>query len=170
MEDENLIDFRIEVKNLAGAIKAIGKFDPELRKKIIKDMKGVAAPMVADARGRVPESPLTNWGNWRGGYDPRRVRRRINVAVRTGRVRGASRDTIPLLTLRNVDAAGAIFDMAGRTSGGTSAQGAAMIRKLDTFAQASRTVWPAAEAHIGTVTDGLEGIIDSVSREIERSY
>lgn len=170
MADESDIQFRIEVQNLAAAIKAIGKFDPELRKQIIKDMKGVAAPMVATARGRVPESPLSNWGDWRGGYDARRVGRRINVAVRTGAVKGASRDTIPLLTLRSVDAAGHIFDIAGRSSSGSSPQAAAFIRQLDTFGQASRTLWPAAEQHMGTVEDGLEQIIDRVSAEIERAY
>jgi len=170
MADESDIRFNIEVKNLAAAIKALGKFDPELRKQIIKDMKGAATPMVADARGRVPEIPLSNWGTWRGGYNPAVVRRRTNVAVRTGAVRGATRDTIPILTLRSVDAAGVIFDMAGRRSSGNSPQGAAMIRQLNTFGQASRTLWPAAEAHIGTVTGALEGIIDTVGREIERAY
>lgn len=170
MADESDVRFRIEVKGLAAAIKAIGRFDADLRKQIIRDMKGAATPMVADARGRVPESPLSNWGTWRDGYDAAKVRRRTNVAVRTGRVKGESQDVIPLLTLRSVDAAGAIFDMAGRRSPGNSPQGAAMIRQLNTFGQASRTLWPAAENHIGTVTGALEEIIDRVSKEIERAY
>ena len=174
MADESDIQFRIEVNGLAAAIKAIGKFDPELRKQIIKDMKGVAAPMVATARAAIPDAPpLSNWGNWPSGvgWNARQFRRRTNVAVRTGAVKGANRDTIPLLTLRNTDPAFYWpFEMSGRRNSGSSLQGAAFIRQLNTFGQASRTLWPAAEQHIGTVTGGLEAIIDQVSREIERAY
>jgi hypothetical protein len=85
-------------------------------------------------------------------------------------VRGKSRDTIPLLTLRTTDAAGAIFDMAGRTFPGRGSEGgergAAMIRQLNSFGAASRTLWPAAEAGMATVETGLDGIVDAVSADI----
>lgn len=165
---EEGIDVGLEVTGVAETLKALAKTDPELRKAVIKDMKTAARPLEAAARALVPVRPLTNWYGWRGGYQQPTVQRGIKVAFRAGKVRGKPNDHFPLLSLRQTNAGGAIFDMAGRTSRGKTPAGEAMIRKLDEFGTASRTLWPAVERNFGVVEDGLKTAIDSMSDEINK--
>lgn len=171
------VDTRIEVNGLAEALKALQRVDPELRKEVVKGMKKAASPLETAARQLVPETkPLTNWYNWRGGWDSSQVKRGIKVAFRGGRVRGQERDVFPLLTLRQTNAAGVIFDIAGRSFPGRRSEGAArgraMVDKLDQVAPPSRSMWPAVEKNMDVVESALVDVIDTVSdritRELER--
>ncbi len=165
------LDTRIEVTGLAEALKTLQKIDPELRKEVIKGMKVAAAPLEAAARSLIPDArPLTNWYGWKGGWNPTTVRKGIKVAFRGGRVKGQDRDVFPLLTLRQTNAAGVIFDIAGRSFPGRGAEGAArgraMVDKLDQTAQPSRSMWPAAERNMPVVTAALEDVVGKVSNRI----
>ena len=165
------VDTRIEVNGLADALKTLQKVDPELRKEAVKGMKQAASPLEAAARSLVPDAkPLTNWYGWRGGYDATKAKRGIKVAFRGGRVKGRDADVFPLLTLRQTDAAGVIFDIAGRSFPGRGSEGgtrgAAMVAKLDEVRRASRSMWPAAEREMPTVTKALEDVIATVSKRI----
>jgi hypothetical protein len=165
------VETRIEVNGLAEALRTLQKVDPELRKETIKGMKAAATPLEAAARSLVPnQSPLRNWGTWRGGWDYGAVTKGIKVAFRGGKVRGYAGDVFPLLTLRQVNAAGVILDAAGRSFPGRGSEGgrrgAAMVAKLDQVRQASRSMWPAVERNMDTVTGALEDVIDTVSKRI----
>jgi hypothetical protein len=167
------VDTRIEVTGLAEALKTLQKVDPELRKEVIKGMKVATSPLEAAARSLVPEArPLTNWYGWKGGYQASAVRKGIKVAFRGGKVRGQDRDVFPLLTLRQTNAAGAIFDIAGRSFPGRGAEGgargAAMVAKLNETANPSRSMWPAVERNMPVVMQALEGVIDTVSGRINK--
>jgi hypothetical protein len=158
---------------LAEALKTLQKVDPELRKEVIKGMKVAAAPLEAAARSLVPDArPLTNWYGWKGGWNPTAVRKGVKVAFRGGRVKGQDRDVFPLLTLRQTNAAGAIFDIAGRSFPGRGAEGkergAAMVAKLNESAQPSRGMWPAVERNMPAVTAALEDVVGKVSDRINR--
>jgi hypothetical protein len=162
------VDTRIEVTGLAEALKTLQKVDPELRKEVIKGMKVAASPLEAAARSLVPDArPLTNWYGWRGGWNTTTVRKGIKVAFRGGRVKGQDRDVFPLLTLRQTNAAGVIYDIAGRSSAGTGS-GVPMIQKLNETAHPSRSMWPAAERNMPAVTEALETIIGTVSNRISK--
>lgn len=165
------VDVRIEVDGLAQALKSLQKLDPELRKQVVKGMKQAAAPLEAAARSMIPtEKPLTNWYNWRGGWDQAQVRKSVKVAFRLGRVKGQERDVFPLLTLRQTNAAGVIYDIAGRSFPGRGSEGAArgraMVDKLATYGTPSRYMWPAVERNIDKVTSALEDVIGTVSQRI----
>lgn len=167
------VDSRIEVNGLAQALKTLQTLDPELRKEVVKGMKKAASPLEAAARSLVPATkPLTNWYNWRGGWDQAQVRKGIKVAFRGGRVRGQERDVFPLLTLRQTNAGGAIYDIAGRSFPGRRSEGAArgraMVDKLAQNGAPSRTMWPAVERNMDTVTGALEDVIQTVSNRITR--
>jgi hypothetical protein len=167
------VDTRIEVEGLAEALKTLQTIDPELRKEVIKGMKVAASPLEAAARALVPDSrPLTNWYGWKGGWEPSTVKKGIKVAFRGGRVRGQNQDVFPLLTLRQTNAAGAIFDIAGRSFPGRGAEGGArgraMVNKLDETARPSRSMWPAAERQMPAVNTALEGVIQTVSDRINK--
>ena len=165
------IDLRIEVNGLAEALRTLQKIDPELRKEVVRGMKRAASPIENAARSVIPAAkPLTNWYNWRGGWDQAQVRKGVKVAFRGGRVRGEERDVFPLLTLRQTNAAGAIYDIAGRSFPGRGSEGAArgraMVDKLGQDGRPSRYMWPAVERNMTTVTGELESVIETVSNRI----
>ena len=167
------VDTRIEVNGLAEALKTLQKVDPELRKETIKGMKQAASPLEAAARSLIPDArPLTNWYGWRGGWDTTKAKRGIKVAFRGGRVKGQAGDVFPLLTLRQTDGAGAIFDIAGRSFPGRGSEGgprgAAMIAKLDETRRASRSMWPAMEREMPVVMKALGDVIETVSKRISK--
>jgi hypothetical protein len=176
------IDMKLEVVGLAEALKTLSKVDPELRKAVLKDMKAAAAPLEAAARANVPARPLTNWGNWErnrtghggpGRFEQSKAQRGIKVAFRGGKVKGKSGDHFPLLSLRQTDWPGAIFEMAGRAGGfgkrsEKAARGQMMIGKLNTFGTASRTLWPAVERNFGAVESALTTVIENMSGELEK--
>ena len=77
--------FRVaaEAQGLADAIKILGKVDKELKKELVTSMKKAADPLVAEARSMVPATkPLTNWGQWKGGWNSGKVTRGIKVSQR----------------------------------------------------------------------------------------
>jgi hypothetical protein len=78
--------------------------------------------------------------------------------------------TIRLLTLKQTNAAGAVFDMAGRSSGGTTPQGQNMIRVLnDRFQGASRSMWKGAEAALPEIEQLVSDAIDELAAAVERT-
>jgi len=167
------VEVTLEVTGVAEALKALAQADPELRKAVIKDMKQAAAPLEAAARALVPSGQvLTNWYGWRDGWDSATARKGIKVAFRAGKVKGKSGDHFPLLSLRQTNPGGAIYDIAGRTFPGKrsegAARGAAMVSKLNTFGTASRTLWPAVESNFGAVEEALVLAINNMSSELSR--
>ena len=169
--------FRVaaEAEGLADAIRTLGKVDRELKKELVRSMKKAADPLVAEARSLIPSAkPLTNWYGWKGGWDTNKVKRGIKVSQRNTAQRtreGQQQETIRLLALTQTNAAGAIYDMAGKAGGhgkGSEglARGEAMIRKLDETRTASRSLWPAAERRLGEVQDAVRDAIEDMERTI----
>ena len=169
--------FRVaaEAEGLAAAIRTLGKVDKELKKELVRSMKKAADPLVAEARSLIPYAkPLTNWYSWKGGWDTNKVKRGIKVSQRNTAQRtreGQQQETIRLLALTQTNAAGAIYDMAGRAGGkgrGSEGQrrGTEMIRKLDETRTASRSLWPAAERRLGEVQDAVREAIEDMERTI----
>jgi len=161
------VEMKVEVVGVAEALKTLAKVDPELRKAVIKDMKAAAGPLESAARAGVPARPLTNWYGWRGGFDKSKAQKGIKVAFRGGKVKGKGGDHFPLLSLRQTNAGGAIFEMAGRKSSGVGS-GVPMIEKLNTFGEASRTLWPSVENNFGAVESALETAINNMSDELTK--
>ena len=171
--------FRVaaEAQGLADAIKTLGKVDPELKKQLVKEMKTAADPLVALARSLVPDAtPLSGWGNWKGGWNTAKVRRGIKVSQRNTAQRGTGgkrEETIRLLALISSSAPGAIYDMAGRAGGGgrgseNADRGRAMIEKLDEIDRSSRTLWPAAERKLGDVQKAVRDAIEEMEQTLQK--
>jgi len=116
--------------------------------------------------------PLSGWQGWKGGYDVAAVRKGIRVAFRGSKVRGAhDPDKIPLLTLRQKNAGGAIYDMAGRRSSGETEQGQQFIKMLNARGgPASRYMWPGAEKAmpvvVGQVEVAINDMMDVINTEL----
>lgn len=165
------ISTAIKVDGVAETIKALGRVDPELKKQVVKNMKAAGAPTEEAARSLLPNArPLSGWDAWKGGYDVAAVRKGIRVAFRGSKVRGAhDPDKIPLLTLRQKNAGGAIFDMAGRRSSGSTPQGQVFVRMLNARGgPASRYMWPGAEKAMPVVVRQVEQAIDDMMDTINK--
>ena len=122
-----MADFEGKIFGAAETLRALKKIDPEMSKEIVKAMKKPGMVIAKQARTFVSPVGLSNWGNWRGGYDAGRVKRKIQPKVVASKRKGGRG---ALLRVVNQDAAGAIWEMAGRKSSGTSLQSQAFIRNI----------------------------------------
>jgi hypothetical protein len=156
-------------------------------------MRKAASPMTAQARSLTPsQSPLSGWANnGRTGWRQSEVLSGIKVSLGG---RSLSRTEWPLLTLQQGNAAGMIFDWAGRAgmSNKTSrsrpylnkpsghantSQGRTMVARLPSFgylkgSQYSRVLFPAFVATrdevVRAVQDGVDEVARQLNIEIER--
>jgi hypothetical protein len=130
--------------------KLLKEFDPELRKAMDKEIRDSLKPLASKARGLVPIAPLSNWtrppehvsdDSWKGYrvWDPENVRK--GIVIRQGGKRFRGRATISMWRFANRNAAGSIYELAGRR-GGKTPQGRAFIRNLNNAGgKASRLIW-----------------------------
>ena len=146
---------RMEIVGVRETLAALKKLDPELRKATVREIKAPARVMVATAKSRVPsQAPMSGWrGGERGstGFpgwnDPRR-----GVKLKFGGRRRSNKKWWPLLQLSQDDAAGALFDMAGKKGGNGSPQSRQFLANVSRYGAPSRTIWPAVEQHKDQVT------------------
>ena len=161
----------IKVEGLAEMFRDLGRIDPELRKAAVRRVYDAGKMIQADARSRIPTTPpMSGWSRRRGqrgkwNWSPRQSRSRIRLKVSTGT---AKRDEIRLLRVIQSDAAGSIYDMAGRKTSGRTPNGQQFIRNLNRRGRASRTLWPAAEARSRDVERALTQAVDDMADTINR--
>ena len=165
-----------EVYGVPEMLKILGKIDPALRRATVAKMKLAAKPMVQEAKSLVPDvAPLDNWSNWKGGYDPRLVKRGIKVTYKGPTKRHKNLELFPLLKLSNTSVGGSIVDIAGKAGGsGRGSEGAdrgrQMIAKInrETKRDPSRIVWKAAERHLRDVQEGVNDAILEMEHAIQK--
>jgi hypothetical protein len=163
---------RIEVYGVPEMLALLKRIDPELRKATIAKMKLAADPILQEARGLIPDQPISvseqtrkRGGGWKAkgrlGYDAKKIRRSIKVTFKT-KIRDKNANTFPLMRLVLGSAGGSIYDMAGRKGSGDSPSGTALIRKLQQErGGASRVMWKSVENKISVVEDGVrDAIVD----------
>lgn len=159
---------QFDVNGVAATIKELGRIDPELAKAARARLKETAAPLVAAARQLVPApSPLSRWkAGGRIGWEAGRARSAITAKPSTAAPRGRR---IKLLSVVQANPAGAVFDMAGRASGGRTPQGQAFIRNLNArYGTASRAMWRAAEQTRPQVEQALQTAVRDVEDTLSR--
>lgn len=115
-----------EVQGALAMRKALRKFEPDLAKGLSKEMALALRPIVKTARGYLPsnEEQISGWvkntdqdGRWSGtrGYDAGSARR--GVGFKTTPSKPNRNGFRSLVTIFNKNAAGAIYETAGRKSG-----------------------------------------------------
>lgn len=165
----------IEIVGIKSAIRELNQVAPALRKQLTKDYKTLVAPVVDDARARIPtQPPISGWARnwtsksgakllpWSGdkgkklvksgfsGKQPREFNGRIsNLAVFFIRWQGAI-DTI--------------YDVAGRR--GSNPMASALASK---HGHPSRVMYPAFEAHKREIESGVAGIVEQIAAATGRS-
>lgn len=100
---------KIEVKGLQHIMRALRIVDDSAVKAVQVGFKEAAAPILAKAKERVPQQPMSGWGEWDGGrrdWDPTAVKRGLRTQMSLTKRRFA-------LRLVSANAAGAVFENAG---------------------------------------------------------
>jgi len=173
---------KVQVVGLAETLREISKMDKELMKQIRRDWREIAKPAIRDAQEMTPnEPPLSRMARgrtaWVNGQPDRKIK--AYISLKRPRKKSSNVTDYPLATVEQRDAAGIIFDMAGRkTNGGNKSRRKlpdgstrvinyrqTLIENLEKEAalksfrrQASRAMWP-----------GVERSAPQLSREIEES-
>ena len=163
------------IRGLDRSLRKLREIDPKLEREAKKNLKRDAKVIVDDAKRRVPTAaPLSRWVEPRGAassdgrYGKSRLpvwngpeaRRRIGVSIRRKGVRGYSGRRL-LIAVRQGSASGAVFDIAGRASRNQFGQNLS-----SKYGGASRSMWPAAEAHLADVRESMRRTVLEVERQI----
>ena len=154
----------IEVKGLKETLNELRKVEPTLRKELTREIKGQAKPLVDAARALVPSSPPLS-GMTHGKFAwTTKAKSQIGIKM-GGRSRGKQ---FTILSLRQNNGVGQIFDMAGK-KGGSTEQGQAFIANLERrFGAPSRSMWPAAEKMLPEIAQELTATIDDALGDINK--
>lgn len=118
----------VVVKGLAETRAALRKFEPDLLKESDRAMRAVLKVIVVQAKGYVPrESPMQNWdvsasstmrGKWSGdrAFSSSAIKRGIRSRIGRGKINAKGFRAV--YSIINATAAGAIYETAGRKTGG----------------------------------------------------
>jgi len=100
--------------------KALRNYAPNLGKETQKEIANALKPIVKEAKGFVTESPLSNWAREGGKFpvfNAQVVKR--GIGYKTTPSKPNRRGFTSLAQIRNMSAAGAIYETAGRRAPGT---------------------------------------------------
>lgn len=125
----------VVIEGVVGLRKALNKLAPDIKKELDKEVREALKPIVADARGKVPNSAPGSLINWNNpgyerksrtsrsrafpSYDGKAVRKGLAYSVTPSRMRGTG--FVSLFSLLNRSATGAIIETAGRKNPGGDA-------------------------------------------------
>jgi hypothetical protein len=147
------------IQGLQKTLKQLQQIDPVLKREAIKHLKSDLQPVVTEIKSALPNLPLSNWkapkqASARNGKNAAgrsgqagtpywvygKAKRGVTSSVKKQRVKGfGGMET--LISIRQNNAAGEVFDMAGRTNPSVFA------RNLDKWGKPSRRMWPTVERH-----------------------
>lgn len=147
----------IRIEGVESTIKELRKTDTAIYNETIKSIKTEMVRAQGVARAGYPIKPLSNW---RSGelkrptasrskkpfppYDVRAARASVEVIV--GKKSSKSKTSWKVAALRQKDAGGVVFDMAGSATGGKGKSGPVFIGLMNAnFSRASRVMWPAVK-------------------------
>jgi hypothetical protein len=165
----------LEVSGLKEALKTVNSLDKKIRRQLTKDFENAADPMLQAMRGAIPAAPpLSGFANKSKTQWKKNETKNIKLKLDTRRARnrnlaqGAQYESLGVVKIRTMSPGLQIFDMAGKR-GSKTTRGAAMVEGLNNrFGNASRIMWPAAEAKWQEVQTNLEPVIKKVESEMTR--
>ena len=162
------VEFKTEIVGIRDTVSLLRKTEPEVFKEFRSKAKFAVDPIVKDAQARLNKAssgkaaPLSGlvrpWGKKKGrivpGWSQQVAVKGVKVQVRPSKT--------AFLTVTQRQIAPAVFDIAGRKKPNK------LSRQLDMFAEASRTMWPAAESKDDEVTRNLAVLVDFVNEKTNR--
>jgi len=184
----------VQVQGVREVQRILKQIDAKAQRQTQAMMRKAASPMVSQAKSLTPAvAPLSGWSHQgRTGWRTSEVQTKIKASTGGRAIR--KNQTWPLLTLSQGNAAGMIYDWAGRSNytgrkprsapypgrpqgHRLNRQGDAMIRNLPRLgatkgSQYSRVLFPAFVATrdevVDAILDGLDQVAKQINREIER--
>lgn len=156
----------LEVVGVKQALRDLGRLEPDARKLLQKDFKEQLRPLADRARDHLPaEPPLSGMTSGRLAWS-KKSRSGVKIAT-SGRNRRTG--TLTVAALVNTDAAGSVFDIAGRRRSGRTAAGRVFVRQLTSrFGRPSRSLWPTAERNQDLIEQAVSDLVGRVEAELNR--
>ena len=166
------VDIGFEIYGVRDALNELYKIDKKQRFKAVAKIKLAGESLLKEPRSLYPsKQPLGGWGTGgRLGYNPSKVQKGVQIEVGGRTPRGAN--SYPVVTLRQKDAGGALFDIAGLRNGGSGkdqAQGKAFLKKLNAdYGRAQRGLWRARSSVRDKAGEVLTDALNEVAAEVNR--
>lgn len=169
--------------SVAATMNQLKQADPMLYKEMRSRVKDAAQPIIALAQSKYPQNPTGSERNGRPtwssggrlGYDIGKVRSGIVPVV--GGLYDPQKNVQRVLSIRQKNAGGVVYDMAGKTNMYTDKKpvdrlgrrrapgtGAAFVRAL--ASRASRVMWPSAEARRGAVETAIKAAAVDMAKKL----
>jgi hypothetical protein len=156
-----------EIYGLKAALAELQKIDSKTKFKAVNEIKASGAEMVNRITQKYPAKPPLSGmrprpkGKGRLIYDPTKVRKGVTMQVGGRSING----TVPLVTIIQKNAAGAIFDMAGLR--GDSGQFSEYLTTA--YGPAQRGLWREHEYIYGQATKDILQAIEQVLNQVNRT-
>ena len=164
------VSTNIEMVGLKDTLKTLNKLDPALRRGITKEFKSIVAPVVNEAKARIPNMPLSGWQRtWTttSGFkmlpwDANKANKQVKAVVSGKKVKEFQGRTsnLAVFFIRWSGMVDTLFD---------SARNGVMARNLSSkWGQPSRVMWPAYEKHQNEVERNVEALAFEAMRTVDR--
>lgn len=155
-----------EIYGLKAALAELNKLDSKTKFQAVNKIKASGSEMVNRVSDTYPDkAPLSGMAPGRKtagrlSYDPKKVRKGVTIQVGGRSVKG----TIPLVTLTQKNAGGAIFDIAGLRDSSS-----VFVRNLNAYyGRAQRGMWREAKFIYGQATQDILKAIEEVLASVNR--
>jgi len=132
------LDVKVALNGYNQFKKELKLADPELRKAMDREIRGFLKPIASRAKGLVPGTVMRNWkkpmrsradSRWgERAWDQSTVQK--GIVVRQGGQRAFGSQYSSAWSLQNRSAAGAIYETAGKRSGGHGVSGIAFVSAI----------------------------------------
>ena len=163
-------------------LEGLSKFDKDAKKQFNSVVNSVLNEAKVEAITYVPNLPMRNWqtnpskvprkkirnGQGWPAWDPEKVKAGIRASKAKGKVRGDY--TTSAGALINKDPAGAIFEIAARSSDESeSKSGEQFKQNLKKFGKASRVVWRAVDRNKEKFDARIEKALEEAKQNLQKA-
>ena len=175
-----MIYAEVKIVGLKEAVKQLNSIDKAARRKLTKDYKQIVEPVLTEAKQRIPlGAPISGWDRswttksgrqllpWDSAVADDYLK--AKVSGKKPREYNGMMSNLAVFSVAWAGAINTIYDLAGRTSRGSTRAGANMIRGIEARkGKASRVLWPAYLANQEEVSKRIQDLIDDLMRQVSR--
>lgn len=141
------LDIQIDGASFRKTMHTLDLFAPELRKDLVKELRGIASSLKSGAAGRFP---VGRTGQGQGGF-------KSSVRVRGDDVSGS---------VFNMTRQGQILEFVGSASSGSTTQGQSLIRSLTAkYGPPGRFMWEEYDSR--NVPNEVDAVIANAERKLQ---
>ena len=164
------VSTNIEMVGLKDALRDLNKLSPTLRRGITTEYKSIVAPVVNEAKARIPDLPLSGWRySWTTNsgfkmlpWDPNKAAKQVKAGVSGKKPKEFQGRTsnLAVFFIRWSGTVDTVFDL---TSKGI------MGRNLGAkWGRPSRVMWPAYEKHKNEVEANVKDLAVEAMRAVDK--